>query len=118
MIVPALLSHVSLVGKSTVRNKRGKQNKSLSRLNLIVENGVGRQKKKISLVFHAKRIPDNLSMEEGAAVQPLAIAIHACRRAGIQLGTELVILGAGPIGVLCAMTARAMGANKILITGK
>ncbi|XP_022129873.2 sorbitol dehydrogenase [Pieris rapae] len=62
------------------------------------------------------KIPDNLSMEEGAAVQPLAIAIHACNRAGIKLGTNVVILGAGPIGVLCAMTAKAMGADKVLIT--
>ncbi|XP_045776140.1 sorbitol dehydrogenase-like isoform X1 [Maniola jurtina] len=62
------------------------------------------------------KIPDNLSMEEGAAVQPLAITIHACGRAGIKVGTTLLVLGAGPIGVLCAMTARAMGATKILIT--
>ncbi|CAG9791083.1 unnamed protein product [Diatraea saccharalis] len=62
------------------------------------------------------KLPDNLSMEEGAAVQPLAIAVHACRRARITLGARLVILGAGPIGVLCAITARAMGATQILIT--
>ncbi|KAL0870774.1 hypothetical protein ABMA27_005706 [Loxostege sticticalis] len=62
------------------------------------------------------KMPNNLSMDEGAAVQPLAIAIHACNRAGIKLGDKLVILGAGPIGVLCAMTAKAMGATKILIT--
>ncbi|XP_013195690.1 sorbitol dehydrogenase [Amyelois transitella] len=62
------------------------------------------------------KIPDNLSMEEGAAIQPVAIATHACNRAGIKLGTELVIFGAGPIGVLCAITARAMGATKILMT--
>lgn len=61
---------------------------------------------------------DNLSMEEGAAVQPLAIAMHACARAGVKLGATLLILGAGPIGVLCAMTAKAMGASKILITGQ
>ncbi|KAM3960416.1 sorbitol dehydrogenase-like [Aphomia sociella] len=62
------------------------------------------------------KMPSNLTMEEGAAVQPLAIAIHACNRAGIKLGSEMVILGAGPIGVLCAMTAKSMGATKILIT--
>ncbi|CAH0718110.1 unnamed protein product, partial [Brenthis ino] len=62
------------------------------------------------------KIPDNVTMEEAAAVQPLAIAIHACGRANIRLGSILVILGAGPIGVLCAMTAKAMGASKILMT--
>ncbi|KAJ2949372.1 hypothetical protein O0L34_g15285 [Tuta absoluta] len=62
------------------------------------------------------KIPENLSMEEGAAVQPLAIAIHACNRAGIKLGSKIAILGAGPIGVLCAMTARAMGAARVVMT--
>ncbi|XP_041980465.1 sorbitol dehydrogenase-like [Aricia agestis] len=62
------------------------------------------------------KIPDNVSMEEGAAVQPLAIAIHACRRAGVTLGARVLVQGAGPVGVLCALTARAMGAAKIMIT--
>ncbi|XP_026325929.1 sorbitol dehydrogenase-like [Hyposmocoma kahamanoa] len=62
------------------------------------------------------KIPENLTMEEGAAVQPLAIAIHACNRAGIKMGSKLLILGAGPIGVLCAMVAKAMGVTKILMT--
>ncbi|XP_068622687.1 sorbitol dehydrogenase-like [Battus philenor] len=62
------------------------------------------------------KLPENVSLEEGAAIQPLAIALHACNRAGITLGSSLVILGAGPIGVLCAMTAKAMGAAKILMT--
>lgn len=57
-------------------------------------------------------------MEEGAAVQPLAIAIHACNRAAIKIGDNIAIFGAGPIGILCAMSARAMGAGKILITGE
>ncbi|KAJ8714737.1 hypothetical protein PYW07_002962 [Mythimna separata] len=62
------------------------------------------------------KMPEDLSMEEGAAVQPLAIAMHACNRAGIRLGQRVLILGAGPIGVLCAMTAKAMGASQILMT--
>ncbi|XP_063627018.1 sorbitol dehydrogenase-like [Cydia splendana] len=65
---------------------------------------------------YCHKMPSNLSMEEGAAVQPLAIAIHACNRAGIQLGQRLAIFGSGPVGLLCAMAARAMGATKILMT--
>lgn len=64
------------------------------------------------------KLPKNVTLEEGAAVQPLSVAVHACRRAGVKLGSKVAILGAGPIGVLCAMTARAMGASKILITEK
>lgn len=56
-------------------------------------------------------------MEEGAALQPLSVAVHACSRAGVKIGTTVAILGAGPIGVLCAMTAKAMGATAVLLTG-
>ncbi|XP_072938289.1 sorbitol dehydrogenase-like isoform X2 [Epargyreus clarus] len=62
------------------------------------------------------KIPDNMTMEEAAAVQPLAIAIHACNRAGVKIGSNLLVLGAGPIGILCAMSARAMGASSIIMT--
>ncbi|XP_073959901.1 sorbitol dehydrogenase-like isoform X2 [Choristoneura fumiferana] len=65
---------------------------------------------------YCHKMPAHLSMEEGAAVQPLAIAIHACNRAAVRLGARVAIFGAGPVGVLCAMAARAMGAHKILIT--
>lgn len=49
-------------------------------------------------------------------LEPLAVAVHACRRAGVGLGRKVLILGAGPIGLLCLITAKAMGTNEILIT--
>jgi L-iditol 2-dehydrogenase len=63
-------------------------------------------------------LPDNLSFEDGALVQPLTIGIHACRRAGVKLGDTVLICGAGPIGLVCLVTAKAMGAGFIAITGK
>ncbi|XP_049814067.1 sorbitol dehydrogenase-like [Schistocerca nitens] len=62
------------------------------------------------------KLPKNVSLEEGAMLEPLSVAIHACRRAGITLGSSVLIIGAGPIGLVTVLTAKAMGATNILIT--
>ncbi|KAA0203030.1 hypothetical protein HAZT_HAZT012137, partial [Hyalella azteca] len=49
------------------------------------------------------KLPENVSLEEGAFLEPLSCAVHAVRRAGVTLGTRLLICGAGPIGVLSMM---------------
>lgn len=41
------------------------------------------------------RLPDNVTFEEGALVEPLSVAIHACRRAEVTLGSKVFICGAG-----------------------
>lgn len=51
-------------------------------------------------------------------MEPLTVGIHACRRAAVTAGDCVLVLGAGPIGLVTMLTARAMGASKILITGK
>jgi len=61
-------------------------------------------------------IPDTMSDEEGALVEPLSVAVHACRRAGIKAGSRVLITGAGPIGVMCAEAARAFGATEIVVS--
>ena len=43
-------------------------------------------------------LPDDLSYEEGAMIEPLSNGIHACRRAGVEPGKTVAILGAGPMG--------------------
>nr|CAD7394207.1 unnamed protein product [Timema cristinae] len=62
------------------------------------------------------KLPDNVSMEEGALLEPLSVGVHACRRAGVSLGAKVLITGAGPIGLVSLITAKAMGASTILIT--
>lgn len=62
------------------------------------------------------KLPSHVTMEEGALLEPLSVGVHACRRAGISLGSEVLILGAGPIGLVTLLTAKAMGATKIIIT--
>ena len=43
-------------------------------------------------------LPDSLSYEEGAMIEPLSNGIHACKRAGVGPGKSVAILGAGPMG--------------------
>lgn len=61
------------------------------------------------------KLPDHVSMEEGALLEPLSVAIHACRRANIHLGSSVLILGAGPIGLSVLIAAKSMGAEEVLI---
>ncbi|KPI97076.1 PREDICTED: sorbitol dehydrogenase-like [Papilio xuthus] len=62
------------------------------------------------------KLPPHVTMEEGALLEPLSVGIHACRRGGVQAGQSVLVLGAGPIGLVTMLAARAMGASKILIT--
>ncbi|CAG4935936.1 unnamed protein product [Colias eurytheme] len=62
------------------------------------------------------KLPDHVSMEEGALLEPLSVGIHACRRGGVTAGDVVLVLGAGPIGLVTMLAAKAMGASKILIT--
>ncbi|GFG31918.1 hypothetical protein Cfor_11973 [Coptotermes formosanus] len=63
------------------------------------------------------KLPDHVSLEEGALLEPLSVGVHACRRGGVGLGSTILITGAGPIGLVTLITAKAMGAAKVLITG-
>lgn len=49
-------------------------------------------------------------------IEPLAVAVHAVRQAGDVAGKDICVLGAGPIGILTAQTAKGMGARKVMIT--
>ncbi len=61
-------------------------------------------------------LPETMSLEEGAMIEPLAVAVHAVRRAGDVTGQDICVLGAGPIGILVAQTAKGMGARRVMIT--
>lgn len=49
-------------------------------------------------------------------IEPLSVGIHACRRAEITLGHKVLVCGAGPIGLVSLLVAKAMGASEIVIT--
>lgn len=69
------------------------------------------------MLYSACRLPDHVSFNEAALLEPLSVAVHACRRADITLGSKVLICGAGSIGLVCMLTARACGASQILVTG-
>ena len=62
------------------------------------------------------RLPDNVSFEEGALCEPLAVALAGIERSNLRLGDPLLICGAGPIGLVTLLSARAAGAEPIVIT--
>jgi L-iditol 2-dehydrogenase len=59
------------------------------------------------------KLPESMTYEEGAMLEPLSVGINACRRAGVQPGKSVLILGAGPVGLLCLLAAQAAGATQI-----
>lgn len=61
-------------------------------------------------VYH---IPDEMTFEQGAVVEPACVALHAVRRSGISLGETVAVVGLGPIGLLAVQCAKAAGAAKI-----
>ena len=61
-------------------------------------------------------IPEEMSYEEGAMIEPLAVAVHAVKQVGDVTGMNIAVLGAGPIGNLVAQAAKGMGAAKVMIT--
>lgn len=62
------------------------------------------------------RLPNHVTLEEGVLLEPLAVGVHACKKAGVTGGSTVLILGAGPIGLVTLASAKAMGASKIFIT--
>ena len=61
------------------------------------------------------KLLDNVSLEEGAMYEPLSVAVHACRRANVGPETNVLVMGAGPIGLVTLLAARAFGAPRIII---
>jgi len=62
------------------------------------------------------KLPEHVSCEEGAMLEPLSVGVHACRRAGVTMGSKVLILGAGPIGLVTLLVAKAAGASAVAIT--
>ncbi|KAH8833012.1 chaperonin 10-like protein [Flagelloscypha sp. PMI_526] len=62
------------------------------------------------------KLPDSVSFEEGSLCEPLAVALAGIERSGLRLGDPVLITGAGPIGLVTLLSARAAGATPIVIT--
>jgi len=57
------------------------------------------------------RVPDTLSDEQAAVIEPLAVATHDVRRAQVKRGDRVLVFGGGPIGALIALVCRGLGAE-------
>lgn len=64
----------------------------------------------------AHTVPDTMSFEAAALCEPLSVAIWALRKAVVGPGSRVLIAGAGPIGLICAQTARAFGASEVFVS--
>ncbi|PRY76343.1 D-xylulose reductase [Yoonia maritima] len=62
------------------------------------------------------RLPDNVSFAEAAMVEPLAVGVHAATKARIKPGDVAVVMGAGPIGMVTALSALAAGCARVFVS--
>lgn len=60
------------------------------------------------------KLPSNVSLQEGAIMEPLGVATHIVRQAQVSPGDSVVVSGAGPVGLLCCAVALAFGATKVI----
>lgn len=61
------------------------------------------------------RMPPNITLDQAAMVEPVAVGVHALRRAGGAWGKRVLVIGAGTIGNLLAQSARAAGAREVML---
>lgn len=60
------------------------------------------------------KIPDHMTWEQAALVEPTAVAVHAVRQSEMKIGDSIAVIGTGPIGLLVIQAAKAAGASKIM----
>ena len=61
-------------------------------------------------------LPEGMSYNEGAMIEPLAVTVHAGKRFADMKGAKVAVLGAGPIGILLSQAVKALGAAEVMIT--
>jgi (R,R)-butanediol dehydrogenase / meso-butanediol dehydrogenase / diacetyl reductase len=66
--------------------------------------------------YQAWRLPDGVSYEQGAMIEPAAVAAYAVARGGVVPGDRVLVCGAGPIGALTVLAAYAAGAGEVFLS--
>ncbi|KAK3633830.1 hypothetical protein LTR56_015621 [Elasticomyces elasticus] len=61
------------------------------------------------------KLPEDVSLDVGALLEPLGVALHAFRRSQVLQGATVLVFGAGAVGLLCAAVAKLKGASKVII---
>jgi L-iditol 2-dehydrogenase len=63
----------------------------------------------------AHPVPDSMSDDSAALLEPLSVAVWACTKADVSTGSRVLVTGAGPVGLLALQTANALGAAEVLV---
>ena len=63
------------------------------------------------------RVPDSMSLEYAACVDPLSIALYTVKRSKFEPGDDVLIMGTGPQGLMAILCAKALGAGRIIAVG-
>jgi L-iditol 2-dehydrogenase len=66
----------------------------------------------------AHLLPDSVDEESGAFVEPLSVGVQACTRAGLKAAGTVAVIGAGPIGLVTMLVARAFGASAVYLVDR
>ena len=66
--------------------------------------------------YQVVRLPDGVTYRQGALIEPTAVAAYGVERAGVAPGDRVLVTGAGPIGAIAALCARAAGASSVYIS--
>lgn len=66
--------------------------------------------------YNVEKIPAGMSDEEAALVEPTAVVVYACDRGQVTAGDSVLVTGAGPIGILALLAARAFGATRLFVS--
>ena len=64
---------------------------------------------------YAHKIPEGLSFEEGALIEPLSVALHAVKKANLQIGQRVAIFGAGAVGLIIHLLCKQSGVSTFLV---
>jgi (R,R)-butanediol dehydrogenase/meso-butanediol dehydrogenase/diacetyl reductase len=62
------------------------------------------------------RLPDSITLRQGALIEPLSVALHGIRRSRLKAGDHVLVMGAGPIGLLTLQCAHLAGARTVTVT--
>jgi len=66
--------------------------------------------------YMAHKMPKSMSFEQGAIVEPAAVAAYGLQQSGMKMGDTVLVTGAGPIGLLTVQVAIASGASQVFVT--
>lgn len=64
------------------------------------------------------KLPDGMSYDLGAVTDPASIALHCASRGGVSNGDTVAVIGAGPVGILAADAAKALGASRVIVAAR